>query len=503
MLQLSIFKIRFYHIGFPEINWEIKIRLCQILLEGASVITSIEEAKRKIEDASLRANKLEKPQFVSIVKQIAQFDPLSVYYNGRHLYEGKRFFWKDAYDPFYLVGFDYAHIIEKNKGRDRFKYVEEEWKRFIKSVEDNKTPFGTGNLLFGGFSFHPYQKEDNLWTSFPVSRFFVPKVLFTSYNKEAFLTFNRYIKQGESVEDIIKEMEHIEETFLASDTLPSQVHNRDAVQHEVAPEEWKRAVKHATEQIRSGEIEKVVLARELQVTFHEKIWSEYALSSLLEEQNLSYIFAVEQDSQCFIGASPERLVKSVDGEVFSTCLAGSIPRGHSAEEDEKLGEELLNDEKNLFEHNLVVNMIEKAMKETCLNVYAPEHPTLYKVKHIQHLYTPIRGKAKEGTTLIELVEKLHPTPALGGYPKEESIEVLEKLEVFERGWYAAPIGWLDGDGNGEFIVGIRSALLRGHEASLFAGCGIVADSDPQSEYEETKTKFKPMLSALGGMNNDK
>lgn len=298
-------------------------------------------------------------------------------------------------------------------------------------------------------------------------------------------------------------MEHIEETFLASDTLPSQVHNRDAVQHEVAPEEWKRAVKHATEQIRSGEIEKVVLARELQVTFHEKIWSEYALSSLLEEQNLSYIFAVEQDSQCFIGASPERLVKSVDGEVFSTCLAGSIPRGHSAEEDEKLGEELLNDEKNLFEHNLVVNMIEKAMKETCLNVYAPEHPTLYKVKHIQHLYTPIRGKAKEGTTLIELVEKLHPTPALGGYPKEESIEVLEKLEVFERGWYAAPIGWLDGDGNGEFIVGIRSALLRGHEASLFAGCGIVADSDPQSEYEETKTKFKPMLSALGGMNNDK
>ena len=81
--------------------------------------------------------------------------------------------------------------------------------------------------------------------------------------------------------------------------------------------------------------------------------------------------------------------------------------------------------------------------------------------------------------------------------------MLEKLEVFERGWYAAPIGWLDGDGNGEFIVGIRSALLRGHEASLFAGCGIVGDSDPQSEYEETKTKFKPMLSALGGMNNDK
>jgi menaquinone-specific isochorismate synthase len=119
-----------------------------------------------------------------------------------------------------------------------------------------------------------------------------------------------------------------------------------------------------------------------------------------------------------------------------------------------------------------------------------------------HLYTPVRGFAKEGHSILSMVERLHPTPALGGFPKEKAIEKIRELEPMQRGWYAAPIGWLDHEDNGEFVVAIRSGLVEGHKAALFAGCGIVEESNPKTEYLETKIKLKPMLSALGGVENE-
>ena len=226
------------------------------------------------------------------------------------------------------------------------------------------------------------------------------------------------------------------------------------------------------------------------------------LSRLQKEQPTSYLFAIKNENDCFLGATPERLVKRHDGKFYSTCLAGSIRRGKTKEEDDQLGNELLNDKKNLHEHAVVVHMIKDAMAACCEEVIASDQPQLYKVKDIQHLYTPVVGKAKEGVSLLQMVKKLHPTPALGGYPKEEAIKKIREVEHLDRGWYAAPVGWIDFAGNGEFAVAIRSGLLQGKEASLFAGCGIVGDSDPITEYNETLMKFRPMLSALGGKGND-
>jgi menaquinone-specific isochorismate synthase len=123
---------------------------------------------------------------------------------------------------------------------------------------------------------------------------------------------------------------------------------------------------------------------------------------------------------------------------------------------------------------------------------------LMKMKYIQHLYTPVIGRNREGTSLLHLVDRLHPTPALGGLPKQAAIEKIREIEQLDRGLYAAPVGWMDHQGNGEFAVAIRSGLIQGNEASLFAGCGIVADSNADSEYKETSIKFRPMLTALGG-----
>jgi menaquinone-specific isochorismate synthase len=206
--------------------------------------------------------------------------------------------------------------------------------------------------------------------------------------------------------------------------------------------------------------------------------------------------------QYFIGATPERLVKKKENQVLSTCLAGSIKRGSTTYEDNVLGQQLLQDDKNLNEHNIVVKMIKEVFKDCCYDIEVPNDPALLKTKNIQHLYTPVKGLAKEGQTLLSLVEKLHPTPALGGFPQVKAIEKIRELEPMHRGWYAAPIGWLDYEDNGEFVVAIRSGLIEGNKAALFAGCGIVAESDPKSEYFETRIKLKPMLSALGGVENE-
>jgi menaquinone-specific isochorismate synthase len=143
-------------------------------------------------------------------------------------------------------------------------------------------------------------------------------------------------------------------------------------------------------------------------------------------------------------------------------------------------------------------MIKQLMDKVCLDVHSPSQPSLYKAKYIQHLYTPVVGRSNGRFTLLRMVENFHPTPALGGYPREYALPLIRNTENFDRGWYASPVGWMDHLGQGEFSVGIRSALLQGNEAYLYAGCGIVNASDPLNEYKETQIKFRTMLSVLGG-----
>jgi menaquinone-specific isochorismate synthase len=252
------------------------------------------------------------------------------------------------------------------------------------------------------------------------------------------------------------------------------------------------------EELKTGSLKKVVLARELRLLFDHHVKADIILENLYNQQRDSFIFVFESNGDCFIGATPERLVKKQGKNVFSTCLAGSIGRGKNEEEDNILGQTLLNDQKNMNEHGFVVEMIKKALGEFCDEIILPDKPQLMKIRDIQHLYTPVIGRCQKDASLLLLVERLHPTPALGGLPKQEAVEKIRQVEELDRGFYAAPLGWVDYRGNGEFSVSIRSGLIQGKEASLFAGCGVVANSDSESEYLETSLKFTPMLRALGG-----
>ncbi|WP_017756202.1 isochorismate synthase [Calidifontibacillus oryziterrae] len=431
-----------------------------------------------------------------------EIDPIAFFARGN---AWQRTFWSDPNGQFILVGIGDSYIFDANTDND-FKKLEQDWLQLLThSVVDPVTKIsGVGPVLMGAFSFDPVKKKSTLWRHFPNVKMTVPKHLLTIKNNDVWLTINMVVHPNTNTQQVTSQLLDEQNYLIQANSLPlGQVLNSPLANpltiEEVAKEEWLAAVKQITTEIRNHEIEKVVLAREIRVkSIIERFSIELILQQLKQEQPSSYIFAIESGPDCFIGASPERLIKKEGNQAFTTCLAGSIARGTSEAEDDILGHELLTDEKNLIEHEVVVRAIKGAFLQGCEKVEVPSQPILYKVRDIQHLYTPVIGQVKQGVSLLTLVEKLHPTPALGGYPRERALQRIRELESLDRGLYAGPVGWLDGDGNGEFAVAIRSGLIQGNEASLFAGCGLVGDSDPISEYQETEMKFRPMLSALGG-----
>lgn len=269
---------------------------------------------------------------------------------------------------------------------------------------------------------------------------------------------------------------------------------------EIEPAQWKKTVTKAREEIRKGHAKKIVLAREMRLQLDRSVEPSLVLKGLYHSQPNSYIFAFEHQNDCFIGATPERLVRVEGEKVLSTCLAGTAPRGKTEEEDEKIADHLFNDHKNREEHHYVVQMIKKSIDKYCAEIDIPAQPVVYPLKNLQHLYTPVKATMKKGYSIFDFVKELHPTPALGGEPRQTSLKFIRENELLDRGWYGSPVGWIDSNGNGEFAVAIRSGLIQQDEASLFAGCGVMKDSDPEMEYEETNVKFLPMLNVLEGYN---
>lgn len=451
-----------------------------------------------------KAKDLNEQVLFSHIKKVACNNPLSFYQAGRERYAGERFFWQDPAKDITITGLGNVKKLQAAPNADRYREVEMSWIKLQNTaVKTGVTDVdATGPLLFGGFSFDYETNSTLLWNQFGDNLFYIPAFMLSIVKGEAYLTTNLLCSPDDS-EKLFIDMINEREAFLLETLDDSELQaNAFVQQKEMRPEAWKQTVAQAVEEIKTTDLNKIVLARELRLVFERTIDSKKVLEQLMAEQPLSYIFSLEAGGDCFVGATPERLIKKQGNEVFSTCLAGSMGRGKTEEEDIRLGNELLLDQKNLQEHQYVVSMISNAFQAVCEKVMIPSEPKLMKNRHIQHLFTPVKGISKEGTTIFEFVENLHPTPAMGGLPKEKAVARIREIEGLERGFYAGPLGWVDTYGNGEFAVGIRSALIQDNEASLFAGCGVVEDSTPESEFQETGIKFKPMLSALGGKMNE-
>ncbi|WP_245920697.1 isochorismate synthase [Melghirimyces profundicolus] len=452
-----------------------------------------------LKEGAARARRENRPVLVSRTAGIPSLDPLSFFASGARW--GARNFWSDPDRELTLVGVGAAWRAEAVPMEDRYRAVEREWEELLANAvrEPADPPRGAGPLLLGGFSFDPLRTETPLWEGFSEASFILPRFMLSVRKERCLLTVNARVEPGDDPEEMAEALaEEEEELIRTAATLSVAPSPSSYDAFEVEPERWKESVSEAARHIREENLEKVVLARELRLRSEEPFAAAVILKRLQQRQPGSFLFAMERSDACFLGASPERLVKKDDDRLYSTCLAGTAARGATPEEDRKRGEELLADPKNREEHAVVVHMIAEAFREGCGEVRVPDTPTLYRVRDVQHLFTPVEGRSKPDTTLLAMVRRLHPTPAMGGYPQQAALDRIRETEGMDRGWYAAPLGWLDFRGDGEFICGIRSGLLRGRTASLFAGCGIVGDSDPDSEYEETRMKFRPMLSALGG-----
>jgi isochorismate synthase len=260
--------------------------------------------------------------------------------------------------------------------------------------------------------------------------------------------------------------------------------------------EWTQAVAEAVAAIKNEAIRKVVLARSVIVRSDTAPDGFNVLSHLEASYRQCFGFGWRVNGATFVGASPELLVRSSGGVVTSNPLAGTAPRGEGEAEDRLLAEALMRSEKDRIEHRYVVDDVAERLAPHAGDLNVPAEPSLKRMATVQHLSTRIEGRSRPGVHVFDLVDALHPTPAVGGTPRDPALAFIENAEPFDRGWYTGGVGWVDGTGDGEFAIGLRCGLLEGTNAHVFAGAGIVAESDPDAELLETRLKLRPLLELL-------
>ncbi len=422
----------------------------------------------------------------------------------------ERFFWEDVRDGIVFAGFGTAVNLFA-WGDNRFQSIQQQAKAlFADAVLLNQTNPLAAPRLFGGFAFCDDFAPENAWAAFQPAHFSLPHYQLVQVGRDSWLTINAFIPKTDDPAEslpVLREALVIRHQLLQNGGIntPSPHHPVTLppaqVSYPMPYETWVEKIETAVRQIRSAALKKVVLARVCQLRFRERVNVDGALAYLNEHYQDSYRFLFEpRPHHAFFGATPELLAKVEGGTLTSMALAGSIRRSDDPAEDAALGQQLLASAKDRHEHDLVVmSILERLASLTSQLEIAPQ-PGVYKLRNIQHLFTPVRGRLLQPDGILPIAALLHPTPALGGSPRRLAMPVIREAEPVPRGWYGAPVGWIDVNLDGAFAVAIRSAVAQERRAWLYAGAGIVADSQAEKEWEETGLKFRPMLEALGIAN---
>jgi len=257
--------------------------------------------------------------------------------------------------------------------------------------------------------------------------------------------------------------------------------------------DWRAAVRAVRDELRHGDTRKVVLARELVIDTDRPLRRRDVLEQLRRSYPTCMVFADDG----FVGASPELLVARTGDLVRSHPMAGTAPRSSDLSTDARLAADLLASAKDQVEHRHTIDMVHDTLLPWCSYLDEEAEPSIVAMANVQHLATLVEGRlSTPPASVIELMRALHPTPAVNGTPRAEALELIRRYEGLDRGRYAGPVGWVDRHGNGAWAVGIRSAEIDGARARLFAGVGVVADSDPEAELAETRAKFQALLGAI-------
>jgi len=387
-------------------------------------------------------------------------------------------------------------------GPDRFRRLAGDWRKLVRrAVADEPAgPPATGLAALGGFAFAPDGARAEKWRGFPTASLNVPEVTLVRRAGETWLTLNLLVAPDDTREDLSQRLEQRASQLhgRALPLLDPDPAGRFRVSSPMPPTHHEEAVARAVQRIRQGELEKIVLAREVEVHAPAPHDAAAVFGVLRDGFPSCYVYAVGRGGATFIGASPELLVRRDGSRATTVALAGSTRRSADPAVDDYLGERLLRSEKDRHENAIVARRIAQSLAPHSVWVAAAPEPTVVRVANIQHLAAPIRAQLAAPLSAVELAGILHPTPAVGGEPWAVAEPLIPALEGLDRGWYAGTLGWCDQTGDGEFCVSLRCALLRGRTATCYAGGGIVADSDPAAELAETEVKLQALLPVLAG-----
>ena len=439
-------------------------------------------------------------RIVSVTAPVDLDDPAATVFASR-LTSDRWFCWEQPdRDGFALATLGSVHEIVA-RGPHRFEEVSAELARVGRGALSrgaDDAPVGGGIVWVGGFAFAATGASTPPWSSLPPALVVLPELSLMRAGGETFLTLNAIA--GGAAPAARDRLERRLRSLRAEplpmlDPSPTGAREIASV---LPPRHFEEAVAAGVERIRAGELDKVVLARAVTVEAPSAHDPAAVFGALRELFPSCFSFCVGTPEAAFLGASPELLVRRRGAGVATVALAGSTRRSADPAVDDHLGEQLMQSEKNRIEHRIVSQRIARKLAPRAVWVEAADEPEVIKVANIQHLATPVHAQLAEPASAIELAGLLHPTPAVGGEPDAAAQALIGELEHMDRGWYAAPVGWMDAAEDGEFCVALRSALLRDRTARLFAGGGIVADSDPETELAETELKLEALLPLLAG-----
>ncbi len=442
-----------------------------------------------------------KRRLVSVTREVDLRDPVAAVFGSRRA-DDRWFAWAEPDRDFSVAGLGSASEAIA-RGADRFDDVGEACGRLLRNrLADEPTgmPPSAGPVWVGGFSFAAHGGEQSHWASLPPALLTLPELSLTRAGGKTLLTLSAVVDPGAPAAAVANRAA----SRLASlDAMPLPMLDPSPsgdvrIASAADPGAYELAVSRAVERIRSTGMEKVVLAREVRAEAPRAHDPAALFGAMRELFPSCFCFCVGTPEAAFLGASPELLVRRRGAGAQTVALAGSARRSADPSVDDHLGEQLLRSDKDRSEHAIVVRRIERALRRHAVWVQAEDEPVVIRVANIQHLATPIHAQLADPRSAIELAGLLHPTPAVGGEPARAAIQAIDDLEDLDRGWYAGPVGWMDATEDGEFCVALRSALLRDRTAHLFAGCGIVAESDPAAELAESELKLGALLPLLAG-----
>lgn len=406
-----------------------------------------------------------------------------------------RFYFQSTQSSQSMAGLGIAAQMDA-EGHDRFFYLRQHLKTLKKRIltlpASGETPSPS---LFCGASFFPTSE----WRAFPAAALVLPRYTLSQVDGKTFFTIHLPLLEGETSAEAIRRAQYEAEEFLLAleSVIFPPIHPVEITWQEGDFAAWQRALNEAMQRIALGDLRKIVLARTRHGIAAHPLDLAIVLERLGESCPTCFRFLFEfRPGHAFFGATPERLVRVEKQTLTTLALAGSTRRGLTPAEDAALAAALLASAKDRHEHAIVVESIRRRLAPLTENVILPSTPDILRLPNIQHLYTPIQAQLRPGVSALDVVAALHPTPAVGGQPLAPALELIPRLENFSRGWYAGPIGMLDLDGQADFAVAIRSALVHATNITLFGGAGIVAGSEAHTEWEETGLKMRFLQSIL-------